>query len=207
MKIFDTTPYHFTGKIKYFYKHILKEIQLVGGIHSGWIESEENLSLEKSAVVLDNAMVYGNAYVKDDASVYGTNTTVCDNALVYGSARIFGGSRVSGKASVKGDAIVEDQSEVFANAIITGNARILGHARIGKDAFIKDTNDYFVIGPIGRRYDFTTFYKGTSSIMVCCGCFNDTIEEFSKRVENVHKGNEFGKTYRTAILCANKILA
>lgn len=82
-----------------------------------------------------------------------------------------------------------------------GNARVSGDARVYGDA------DYIVIGPVGSRNDFTTFYKTENNIEVKCRCFTGNIDDFSKKVEETHKDNIYAKQYKLAIELAKiKIL-
>lgn len=47
---------------------------------------------------------------------------------------------------------------------------------------------YLIIGPIGSRNDFTTFYPGTTKgeIIAHTGCFTNTIDEFKKSVSTTY---------------------
>ena len=57
-----------------------------------------------------------------------------------------------------------------------------------------------VIGAIGSRNDFTTFYRGKDKqIMVKCGCFNGNIDEFIKKVQVTHGDNKYALVYRAAV--------
>ena len=144
----------------------------------GFVEKEANLSHEGNAWVSDNAQVSGNARVFDNARVYG-NARVSGNAWVYGNARVF------------------DNARVYGNARVSGNAWVFGNAEI------KQSSHYLVIGPIGSRDEFTTFFRSkTLEIMVYCGCFFGTIKEFEKAVNKTHGDNAHGKAYRLAIALA-----
>jgi hypothetical protein len=62
------------------------------------------------------------------------------------------------------------------------------------------SNDYLVIGPIGSRNDFITFYKASTGIKVNCGCFNGTFAEFEAKNEETHKDNsQFLEEYHATI--------
>ena len=72
---------------------------------------------------------------------------------------------------------------------------------------ISSSNDYLCIGPIGSRNDYTTFYKTENKdIWVRCGCFNNSIEEFEKRVKRVHKNTVYEKQYLEAVRYAKIVL-
>ena len=126
----------------------------------------------------DNLSQDGNAWVCGDAEV-------CGNAKVYGNAEVYGNARVCGDAEVCGDARVYGNAEVYGNAWVYGNA------------------DYLLIGPIGSRKGFTTFFKTKDNeIYVKCGCFRGNIKEFTNEVERTHKDNYFAKEYKQAIRLA-----
>ena len=65
---------------------------------------------------------------------------------------------------------------------------------------ILSSSDYIVIGPIGRRHDYTTFYKTKDlGIWVKCGCFNDSIDDFFEKVKETHGTSKYAKEYFVAI--------
>ena len=128
----------------------------------------------------DNLAQTGNAWVSGDAEVYGT-------AWVYGNAW------VSGNARVYGDA------EVYGNARVSGNAEVSGDAEVYGDAWVSGTADYLLIGRIGSRFGFTTFFKNKEKgITVSCGCFLGTIAEFRAKVTDTHGDNKHAKMYNMA---------
>jgi hypothetical protein len=130
--------------------------------------------------------VYGNAEVYGDARVYG-NARVYGDAEVYGNAEVYGDARVYGNARVYGDA------EVYGNAEVYGDARVYGNAEVYGDA------DYLLIGRIGSRFSFTTFFKNKDKgITVSCGCFLGTIAEFRAKVTDTHGNNKHAKIYNLA---------
>ena len=141
----------------------------------GWIESEKNLSHSGNAWVSGDAMVSGNAWVLGDAWMHG-------NAQASGNARVSSSVQVSGNALVSGDA------HVYSNTMVYGNAEI-----------VKDTH-YFVVGPIGSRDWFTTFFRTKDKkIFVSCGCFKGDIQEFEDAVKKTHGGTKHEKAYLAAI--------
>lgn len=101
----------------------------------GWIEKEENLSHEGSAVVLGEAMVYGDALVCDNAMVYGMSR-IDGKAKICENAKIFRHAQVSGNAKVCGVAQAFDDSRIGGNALVSGEARIGGCAMVSGKAQI-----------------------------------------------------------------------
>ena len=100
---------------------------------------------------------------------------------MYGNAEVYGNARVCGNARVYGNA------EVYGNARVCGNARVYGNA------------DYLLIGRIGSRFSFTTFFKNKDKgITVSCGCFLGTIAEFRAKVTDTHGNNKHAKMYNLA---------
>ena len=75
-----------------------------------------------------------------------------ENLSHGGDARVYGNARVSGNARVYGDAWVS------SNARVSGNARVYDDARVSGDARVYGNADYVLIGRIGSRFGFTTFF-------------------------------------------------
>ena len=184
-----------------------------------WIYNDaqvyDNAIVSDDAQVYDSAIVSGSAIVSDSAQVYG-DAQISDNAIVYGHAQVSGSAQVSGYALVSGRAQVYGSAIVFGSAIVSdyarvygrvyGNAQVSGHAQVfGRTRIysgtIKKSSDYMLIGPIGSRDDFTTFFKAEDKIMVSCGCYKGTIQEFEQKVKETHKDTIFAHQYLNAILC------
>ena len=87
----------------------------------------------------------------------------------------------------------EDNLAQTGDAWVYGNARVSGNARVYGDA------DYLLIGRIGSRFSFTTFFKNKDKgITVSCGCFLGTIAEFRAKVTDTHGNNKHAKMYNLA---------
>jgi len=56
-----------------------------------------------------------------------------------------------------------------------------------------------VTGKIGSRKSQTNFYFDKKRVQVMCGCFNGTLKEFKKAVQETHKNNKHGKIYKKEI--------
>ena len=177
--------YEFTGETKQINTisrtvtlHRIKASVAFGNIKSGdiggWIEGEENLSHD------------GNAWVYGDAWVYG-------NARVYGDAWVFGDAWVYGNARVYGDAWVSDDAQVYGDAQVSGNAWVSG------DAQVSGSKHVLLVGPIGSRNDYTTFFRNRNrGISVSCGCFLGEIDKFIEKVIETHGENKHASVYRAA---------
>ena len=110
-----------------------------------------------------------------------------DNLAQTGDAWVSGNARVYGDAEVYGNARVYGDAEVYGNAWVSGNAEVYGDA------------DYLLIGRIGSRFGFTTFFKNKEKgITVSCGCFLGTIAEFRAKVTDTHGDNKYAKMYNMA---------
>ena len=116
-----------------------------------------------------------------------------DNLAQDGNAWVYGNARVCGDAEVYGDAWVYGNAEVYGNARVCGDAEVYGDAKVCGDA------DYLLIGRIGSRFSFTTFFKNKDKgITVSCGCFLGTIAEFRAKVSDTHGNNKHAKIYNLA---------
>ena len=62
---------------------------------------------------------------------------------------------------------------------------------------------YLVIGPLGSRDDFTTFFRTKHlTIGVKCGCFRGDIDQCFEAVEKTHGNNKYARAYKAAIALA-----
>ena len=93
-----------------------------------------------------------------------------------------------GKAWVCGDA------EVWGNAKVCGNAKVWGNAEVFSASHV------LVIGAIGSRDDFTTFFRDKDNeITVKCGCFLGKIDKFLEKVTQTHGDSKYALVYRAAV--------
>nr|DAN82818.1 MAG TPA: putative transferase, nesg, ydcK, Structural Genomics.38A [Caudoviricetes sp.] len=196
--------FEFTGETKtislFFRTATLHRIRAVAefglvkiGDLGGWIEKEENLSHEGKAWVWGNAEVCGNAKVCGDAEV-------CGNAKVCGDAEVWGNAEVCGDAEVCGNAKVWGNAEVCGNAKVCGNAEVWGNAKVCGDAEVFSASHVLVIGAIGSRDDFTTFFRDKDNeITVKCGCFLGKIDKFLEKVTQTHGDSKYALVYRAAV--------
>ena len=89
---------------------------------------------------------------------------------------------------------------VFRNAEVYDNARVYGNAEVCGDAEVFRMEHYLVIGPIGSRNAFTTFFRTKDrKIKVICGCFFGTIDEFLAKVKLTHGDSKHAKVYQVAV--------
>ena len=110
-----------------------------------------------------------------------------DNLAQDGDAWVSGAAEVCDNARVSGDAWVYGNARVYGNAEVSGAAEVYGNA------------DYLLIGRIGSRFSFTTFFKNKDKgITVSCGCFLGTIAEFRAKVTDTHGNNKHAKIYNLA---------
>ncbi len=203
--------YEFAEETKVFLGKTLHRIRAVhdfGNVRKGelggFIEKEENLSHDGDCWVGGNAVVVENARVTGDAYVTG-NAVVVENAQVTGNVWVGVNAWVTGSAWVGEYACVEGYAIVRDGAVIGGDAVIRVHAVIGEDTCISKTEDYLVVGPIGSRNGYTTFYKNKDNgISVSCGCFSGTIEEFLEAVKKTHGNNKYANEYIEIANFANK---
>ena len=99
-----------------------------------------------------------------------------------------------GKAWVCGDA------KVWGNAKVCGDAEVWGNAEVCGDAKVFSVSHVLVIGAIGSRNDFTTFYRDKDNeITVKCGCFLGKIDRFLEKVTQTHGDSKYALVYRAAV--------
>ena len=174
------------GKKLFRIKALISFGSVEAGELGGYVEKEDNLAQDGDAWVYGDARVYGDAWVCGNARVYG-DAEVCGDARVYGNAEVYGDAEVCGNARVYGNARVCGDAEVYGNAKVCGDAEVYGNA------------DYLLIGRIGSRFSFTTFFKNKDKgITVSCGCFLGTIAEFRAKVTDTHGNNKHAKIYNLA---------
>ena len=93
----------------------------------------------------------------------------------------------------------EDNLAQDGDAWVYGDARVYGDAEVYGDARVYGNADYLLIGRIGSRFSFTTFFKNKDKgITVSCGCFLGTIAEFRAKVTDTHGNNKHAKMYNLA---------
>ena len=176
----------------------------------GYVESERNIDQDGNGWISGLARISGNARVCGNAHVRG-NAWISDNACVYGNAEVGGNAEVDDNARVGGNAWVYDDAWVGGNAHVRGNACVYGNARVGGNAQICDDawvggnaevnkpSHIIVIGPIGSRNDYTTFFRSNDNdIIVKCECFNGNLSKFLKKVNETHGDNKYAAEYRAA---------
>ena len=168
--------YELTGEVKVKFGVTFKRIRALidfGNVKKG--ELGGFIEKEENLSHENNAWVYDDAWVSGNAEVY-DDAWVYGNAWVYGDAWVYGNARVSGNAEVSG------------NARVSGNAEVSGNA------------DYVLIGRVGSRFGFTTFFRNKNNeIYVSCGCFLGTLAKFRKKVKETHgTDTKYAKVYQAA---------
>ena len=85
-------------------------------------------------------------------------------------------------------------------AWVWGNAKVCGDAEVCGDAKVFSASHVLVIGAIGSRNDFTTFYRDKDNeITVKCGCFLGKIDRFLEKVTQTHGDSKYALVYRAAV--------
>ena len=172
-----------------------------------------------NVLVADNARIYDEAYLSENCNIYGyamiyNNAVIEGNCSIYERARVFERGLVGGNATLFDHANVHGNAEVYGraclynNATVTGRAIVKGEPIFKEHALIKSTNDYLVIGPVGKNANFITFYQTEKGLNVCLpneymGDLN-TFEEYLNGTKDfIHfeyeefekKSLEFAKAY------------
>ena len=105
-----------------------------------------------------------------------------------------------GKAWVWGNAEVWGNAKVCGDAEVWGNAKVCGDAEVWGNAKVFSASHVLVIGAIGSRNDFTTFYRDKDNeITVKCGCFLGKIDRFLEKVTQTHGDSKYALVYRAAV--------
>ena len=121
-------------------------------------------------------------------------------AWVWGNAKVWGDAKVWGNAEVWGNAKVWGDAKVWGNAKVCGDAKVWGNAKVCGDAKVFSASHVLVIGAIGSRNDFTTFYRDKDNeITVKCGCFLGKIDRFLEKVTQTHGDSKYALVYRAAV--------
>ena len=81
-----------------------------------------------------------------------------------------------------------------------GKAWVCGDAKVCGNAEVFSASHVLVIGAIGSRDDFTTFFRDKDNeITVKCGCFLGKIDKFLEKVTQTHKDSKYAFVYRAAV--------
>ena len=81
-----------------------------------------------------------------------------------------------------------------------GKAWVCGDAEVWGNAKVFSASHVLVIGAIGSRNDFTTFYRDKDNeITVKCGCFLGKIDRFLEKVTQTHGDSKYALVYRAAV--------
>ena len=85
-------------------------------------------------------------------------------------------------------------------AWVCGDAEVWGNAKVWGDAEVFSASHVLVIGAIGSRDDFTTFFRDKDNeITVKCGCFLGKIDKFLEKVTQTHGDSKYALVYRAAV--------
>ena len=94
----------------------------------------------------------------------------------------------------------EGKAWVCGDAKVWGNAKVCGDAKVWGNAKVFSASHVLVIGAIGSRNDFTTFYRDKDNeITVKCGCFLGKIDRFLEKVTQTHGDSKYALVYRAAV--------
>ena len=78
--------------------------------------------------------------------------------------------------------------------------QMLEMAWVRSNAKVFSASHVLVIGAIGSRNDFTTFFRDKDGdITVKCGCFLGKIDRFLEKVASTHGDSKYALVYRAAV--------
>ncbi len=112
----------------------------IKGSLGGFIESEENLSLEGNCWVAGDAIAFEGARIQDDAFI-GGRARVYGSAIVRDKAKVLGEAHVSEHAIIEGRAEIYGSAHVFDRADVSGHAEIYEYATVAGDSLVTDVAD------------------------------------------------------------------
>ena len=94
----------------------------------------------------------------------------------------------------------EGKAWIWGNAKVCGDAKVWGNAEVWGNAKVFSASHVLVIGAIGSRDDFTTFFRDKDNeITVKCGCFLGKIDKFLEKVTQTHGDSKYALVYRVAV--------
>ena len=94
----------------------------------------------------------------------------------------------------------EGRAWVCGDAKVCGDAEVCGDAKVWGNAKVFSASHVLVIGAIGSRDDFTTFFRDKDNeITVKCGCFLGKIDKFLEKVTQTHGDSKYALVYRAAV--------
>ena len=188
--------------------------------HEGTCWVNDDAKVYGKAFVYENACITGNASVFGHAKVYGNafiggKSIVRDSAMIHEDAHITGHALICDLVEVYGDtlinkyAVVSQRAKIYDNVIVTDSVCITGDAEVRCKAHIYGNTTIAMRGLIERNSEYacvsgfcsvnrtTTFYLSVDrkTILVNCGCFNGTIDEFRNWVNETYSDNGLGKEY------------
>ena len=126
------------------------------------------------------------------------NLSQYGDAWIGNNAKVFEDARVYGNADVSDCAYVFGNAQVFGDAEVFGNAEVYSRSHISSNACISSVDDFFVICSIGHRGDITFYKTKDNNISVSCIWFNGSIDEFLKKVDEIHGTDKYVKEYYAA---------
>lgn len=176
------------------------DLNIKKGDIGGWIESEDNLSINNSCWIYDEAIAMGNAIVRDDA-------------ILSGKAIVEGYSIVSDRSVVKDNVMLSGCSYLYGSSVIFGDAKIdCGEdgPTIPKDSQINFNVNY---GCHFMRIVFS--YEGSAlhvseNGLICFGYrsandFNGGLNDFRQYIDNMFKGSYCSEELIAPLLAENYI--
>ena len=94
----------------------------------------------------------------------------------------------------------EGKAWVCGDAEVCGDAKVWGNANVCDNAEVFLASHVLVMGSVGSRNDFTTFFRDKDNeITVKCGCFLGKIDKFLEKVTQTHGNNKYALVYRAAV--------
>lgn len=163
-----------------------------------------NARLYDKVEVYDRASISGNCIMENRAKAYNC-ATIKGYATINDYVEVFGHAYISGAAELQDLVRVYDNVTVTNNITLSGDSNISGDTTLNsnftiKDGFITSDNDICWFANFGSSNRTTAFFYGIDEkIIVTCGCFYGTLDEFEAKVIKTHGDTKYAKEYLTMI--------
>ena len=114
----------------------------------GYIESEDNLAIDRDCWVFEDAKAYEHTYITDGVRLL-NKSEAYGNSKLSGDVTLWDSSKVYGDANVSEDVTLWDNSKIYGDAVVYGsaslwdNSKIYGEARVSGVVELEDRSEVY----------------------------------------------------------------
>ena len=157
-----------------------------------WIMDKKYKLLQDNTISIGGTTLYRIQALRDTGDVkagdLGGYIQSEDNLSHDGNAWVYDHGTVRGNGTVCDNGVVCDNGIVWGNGVVWGNA------------LIRSGDDYLVLQGLGSANRTTTIMRSQDGgLLVSCGCFQGTLDEFAAKVKQTHGDNKYAKEYELCI--------